>query len=79
MNKTRRLSGRSCEFGRHRGRWVLSDEYSESNGLHLNYIEMEIGYSIPKGAGDVNVMVTKWDSYLCPGLNSIKQALKGFY
>lgn len=71
--------GGTERFRRHRERWVLSDEYSQSNGLHLNYIEKEIGYSIPKGAGDMNVMVTKCDSHLCPGLNSIEQVLKGFY
>lgn len=71
--------GGTVTFGRHRERWVLSDKYSESNELHLNYIEKEIGYSIPKGAGGVNVMVTKCDSHPCPGLNSIEQVLKGFY
>lgn len=67
--------GGTVRFGRHRERWVLSDKYSESNGSS----EMEIGYSIPKGAGGVNVMVSKRDSHLCPGLNSIEQVLKGFY
>lgn len=68
--------GGTVRFGRHREWWVLSDEYSESNGLS----EMEIGYSTHTGAGGrVNVMVTKRDSHLCPGLNSIEQVLKGFY
>lgn len=62
-------------FERHRERYVLSDEYSESNGLS----EMEIGYSMPKGSGGMNVMVTKRDPHLCPGFNSIEQVLKGFY
>lgn len=39
--------GGTVRFGGHRERWVLSDEYSESNGLS----EMEIGYSIHTGAG----------------------------
>lgn len=63
--------GGTVRFGRHRERWVLSDKYSETNGLS----EMEIGYSIPKGAGSVNVMMSKHNSHLCPGLNSIEQVL----
>lgn len=39
--------GGTVRFGRHREWWVLSDEYSESNGLS----EMEIGYSTHTGAG----------------------------